>query len=186
MATETTRLRSTAEHHGAVTVAIHWASAALVLALLLSGFRAAGAADPWTKAALLRVHAVQGAAVLALTLARLGWWALADHRRPAAPTGGMLADAQARAARWVHRLLYVLLLGMAASGIGMLAVSGAGAVLFGGAAGPLPDFWGHPPRAAHGAGARVLLLLIALHVGAALHHHLVSRDGLMARMRFAR
>ena len=29
MATETTRLRSTAEHHGAVAVAIHWASAAL-------------------------------------------------------------------------------------------------------------------------------------------------------------
>jgi len=55
--------------------------------------------------ALHRVHAVLGAAVLALTLARLGWWSLADWRRPADPTGGILADAQARAARWVHRPL---------------------------------------------------------------------------------
>lgn len=60
--------------------------------------------------------------------------------------------------------------------------SGAGEVLFGDAPGPLPDFWNHLPRYGHAAMAVLLATLLGLHVGAALHHQVILKDGLMARM----
>lgn len=73
---------------------------------------------------------------------------------------------------------------MAASGIGMLALSGAGAILFAGASGTLPDFWAYPPRVPHGIGAWLLVTLFVLHAGAALYHQFVKRDRLLRRMAF--
>ena len=84
----------------------------------------------------------------------------------------------------MHVLFYVVILGMTASGIGTLVLSGAGPILFGGAAQPLPDFWNYPPRAPHGIAARLLIVLFVLHAGAALYHHVFKRDGLLRRMWF--
>jgi cytochrome b561 len=171
--------KSSERRYGAVAMAIHWASAAAILGLLASGFIAANDTDPGTKAAILRIHAAAGILVLLLTLARIAWWALADVR-PALPGG--TSGFQARAARLVHNLFYVVILAMAASGIAMLALSGAVAILYFGAPGPLPDFETLPPRAAHGFGAWAMLALLALHLGAALFHQLVMRDRLLARI----
>ena len=89
-------------------------------------------------------------------------------------------------AQMVHLLFYVVILGMIASGIGMIALSGAAPLIFGGNGALLPDFWKYPPRLPHSIGARLLLALLALHVGAALYHHFVRRDGLLWRMWFIR
>ncbi|MCK6450212.1 MAG: cytochrome b/b6 domain-containing protein [Alphaproteobacteria bacterium] len=164
-----------------MAVAIHWATALLMVALLASGFPAANTIDPGAKAAILRVHAVLGLGVLALTLARLGWWFI--DAKPAIMAG--TRPFVSRAAKTVHALLYVVILGMAASGIGMLLLSGAGALLFGGASGTLPDFRAYPPRVPHGIGTRVLVALIILHTGAALYHQFVRRDGPTGRMSFS-
>ena len=171
--------KSSERRYGAVAMAIHWASAAAILGLLASGFIADNETDPAAKAAILRVHAAVGILILLLTLARIAWWAFADAR-PALP-GGM-AGWQMRVSRLVHNLFYVVILGMAASGVAMLALSGAAAILYFGAPGPLPDFETLPPRAAHGLGAWAMLALLALHLGAALFHQLVMRDRLLARM----
>lgn len=173
------RLKSTADRYGTVAAAIHWLSAALVFGLLVSGFRAAGMVDPTAKAGLLRIHAVVGGTVLVLTLARMAWWLFAD-RRPGDPAG--MTRLQARAARAVHLLFYVVLIGMAASGIGMLALSGAASILFAGATGTLPDFTAYLPRYPHGLGAFFLVALVLAHVAAALYHQFVMRDRLLARM----
>ena len=85
----------------------------------------------------------------------------------------------------VHVLFYVVILGMIASGIGMIALSGAAPLIFGGESAQLPDFWKYPPRLPHAIGARVLVALLVLHVGAALYHHFVRRDGLLWRMWFS-
>lgn len=175
------RLKSTAARYGTVAIAIHWLSAALVLGLLVSGFRASGTVDPAAKAGLLRIHAVVGGTVLLLTLARIAWWVFAD-RHPAEPAG--TPRLQGLAARAVHLLFYVVLIGMAASGIGMLALSGAANILFGGAPGPLPDFMAYAPRIPHGFGAFFLVALVLAHVAAALYHQYLLRDRLMARMWF--
>ncbi len=172
-------LKSSETRYGNVAVAIHWLSALFVLGLLVSGFIAAGTADPEAKAGILRIHAVVGGTVLVLTLARIAWWAFADGR-PAEPAG--TPRLQGLAARAVHLLFYVVLIGMAASGIGMLALSGAANILFGGAPGPLPDFMAYAPRIPHGLGAFFLVALVIAHLAAALYHQFVMRDRLLARM----
>ena len=175
-------LKSTNERYGQVAVVVHWLSAILIIGLLASGFRAASTLDPAAKAGLLRVHVIVGVAVLALTLFRLVWWMLAD-RKPDPLSGGALME---RAAKSVHALFYVVVLGMAASGIGMMVLSGAAPVLFGGQVTGLPDFFQYPPRLPHGLGARLLIAALVLHVGGALYHHFIARDRIFARMGIGR
>jgi cytochrome b561 len=175
--------KSTTDRYGAVAIAIHWIAALLIVALLATGFRMADITDPATKVSLVRFHAVAGITVLLLTLARIAWWWFADDK-PASVKG--VPWLQDRLARTVHVLFYVIILGMAASGIGMMILSGAGQIVFGGASGPLPDFWNYTPRIPHGIAARVLLALFVLHLGAALYHHFVRRDRLLGRMGLGR
>lgn len=172
-------MKSTPERYGRVAITIHWVSALLIIALLGSGFRAELTTDALQKMTILRVHAALGISVLTLTLARIAWWWFAD-KKPATPAD--TPSLQRRAGSAVHTLFYIVILGMTASGIGMLALSGAGEILFAGAAGPLPEFEKFPPRIPHGIGARLMLALFALHVGAALYHHFIRRDGLLRRM----
>ena len=78
--------KSSADHYGTVAMAIHWATAIAIVALLVVGFVAADTADEATKIQLLRVHTVAGVSVLALTLFRIGWWLFVD-RLPRAVQG---------------------------------------------------------------------------------------------------
>jgi cytochrome b561 len=170
--------KSGGHRYGAVAMAMHWATAAAIFGLLGSGLMLERA-DQFAKAQLLRVHATVGILVFVLTLLRLGWWAFAD-RKPEEPVGQ--PRWQAFAARLVHRLFYAVTLVMGASGIAMLALSGATSMLFLGEAGVLPDFDLYPPRAPHGLGAWLMMTLIAVHIGAALYHQFVKCDGLLGRM----
>ena len=177
------RWKSTPDRYGAVAIAIHWISAVLIVALIISGFRAANTVDAAAKATVLQFHAAAGVTVLVLTLARIAWWYFADDKPPAV---GGLPPLQERLGKAVHVIFYVVILGMAASGIGVLVLSGAGAILFAGAPGQLPDFWNYLPRVPHRIGALLLFALLVLHVGAALYHHFVRRDRLLARMGIGR
>lgn len=113
-------LKSSPDRYGRVAITIHWITAALILGLMIAGLRAADMTDLEAKASLLRIHAPMGAAVLVLTLARLGWWFFAD-KKPDEPAG--VPRLQALAAKVVHGLLYVAILGLAGSGIAMLVLS---------------------------------------------------------------
>lgn len=166
-----------------MAVSIHWLSAILVLVLIVLGFRAAGTVDPAAKAALLRLHLPIGIAVLALTVLRIVWWWRFD-RKPDPIAGS--PHWQERAAQAVHILFYVVLLGMIASGISMMVLSGASPVIFGGQGAALPDFSKYLPRVPHGIGAWLLIALVVLHAGAALYHQFGRRDGLLRRMWFGR
>ena len=170
--------KSTSDRYGRVAVLIHWASALLILALLASGLKAANTTDPAAQLMTLRIHVVLGLSMTALTLARLGWWLVDAKPALATGTGAIMA----RAAKTVHASFYMIILGMVATGIGMTVVSGAGAILFAGTPGILPDFWSYPPRGLHRYGAWALLTLFVPHAGAALYHQFVKRDGLLRRM----
>lgn len=171
--------KSSTDRYGRVAISIHWISAVLVIGLMIAGLRAADMADHEAKASLLRIHAPMGMAILVLTLARIGWWLIADTK-PVEPAG--VSHLQAMAAVAVHGLLYVALIGLAGSGIAMMVLSGAGEILFGTAPGPLPDFWDYAPRYGHAAMAWLMGALLVLHVGAALYHQFVLKDRLFARM----
>jgi cytochrome b561 len=171
--------KSSPERYGRFAIVIHWTSALLIVCLMIAGFLAAGMTDPVAKASILRIHAPIGAAILVLTLARLCWWQFWDTK-PKSPAG--VPPLQSVAAKAVHSLLYVAVFGLAGSGIAMIAMSGAGEILFGDASGPLPDFWNFPPRYGHAVLARVIVALLFLHIGAAVYHQFIRKDRLFARM----
>lgn len=175
-------LKSRSDRYGAVAVSIHWLSAILILVLLGSGFRAANAVDAASKAAFLRFHIPVAIAILFLTLLRIVWWWRFD-RRPLPAEG--LPLWQERIAGGVHIAFYLVILGMAASGIGMMILSGAAPAIFGAPGAMLPDFTDYPPRIPHGLGAFLLVGLLVFHAGAALYHQFVRRDGLLQRMWYA-
>jgi cytochrome b561 len=176
-------LKSTPNHYGTMAVSIHWLTVVMLLILIVSGFRAAHTMDdPVAKAAILRLHVPIAIGVLALMILRIGWW-LGVDRKPKPVTGSPLW--QERTAQVVHVLFYVVILGMIASGIGMMVLSGAAPLIFGVESASLPDFWKYPPRLPHAIGARLLLALLALHASAAFYHHFVRRDGLLWRMWFS-
>lgn len=174
-------MKSTTSKYGSVAVTIHWLSAIAIVAMLGSGFRAASMTDSAAKETILMFHVPLGVTILLLTLFRVFWW-LRVEQKPS-PVEGDPAW-QTMAAKTIHVLFYVVILGMAVSGIGMMALSGAGAVLFGSDTGTLPDFNNYLPRMPHGLGARLMVALFVFHAGAALYHHFIKKDGLIWRMWF--
>lgn len=176
-------IKSSPTAYGNVAAGLHWLTALLIIALLVSGTVADNATEPAIKASVLTVHAPMGVTVLLLTLVRLFWWWRIDTRPP--PLGGDPAW-QERLAKAVHILLYLLILVMAASGISLFVLSGAGNILFGGAPGPLPGFADFAPRIPHGIGAKVLLALLVGHAGAAFFHHYIKKDATLRRIGFGR
>ncbi len=169
--------KSTSTRYGGVAIAIHWLTALLIVALFATGLLAAAQVDPAAKVALLRAHIPFGAGVLLLTLLRIVWW-LAIDRRPALP-----ADQpgwQKLLAKAVHFALYAVILATASSGIATVILSGALPAIIGSAT--LPNLETVLPRAVHGLASRLMLGLLALHIGAALYHQFVRRDRLLARM----
>lgn len=162
-------------------VTLHWLIAILVLMALAAGTLVFGDmpnTDP-NKVVALRIHVVMGIAIGALMLIRLAVRLTTRHPTPAT-TGIALADRLAPLAHWG---LYGLVLLMVASGLTLSILSGLGNALFGDAALPA-DFHVFTPRLAHGLLADLLILVIVLHLAAALYHALVRRDGLLRRMWF--
>lgn len=171
-------LKGGTERYGALAAALHWISAAAILAMVPLGF-AARAGDPTRAETLLRLHLPLGLTIFGLTLARLAW-RLADVR-PAPPPSQPLW--QRRLARGNHALLYALVVLLCTSGTALVALAHAAPSIFSGNAGSLPDFSTLPLLAVHAAAAFGLVGLLALHLGAVLHHHVVRGGDVLARMR---
>ena len=93
---------------------------------------------------------------------------------------------QKLAAVWVHRLLYVAMLVMPASGIIMSYAGGRAIPFFGlftipGAEEKMASL-GKLAHEVHELGGNMIIALIVIHVLAALYHHFVLKDGTLARM----
>ena len=88
--------------------------------------------------------------------------------------------------RVTHFLLYVVVLSMISTGLGVVIMAKLFPVLYG-AGGTLPrDFEEFPPLEGHEFFAGVLMILIALHAAGVLYHELRLRDRLLTRMGFGR
>lgn len=166
-----------------VHVALHWLMFLLVIMMLGVGkFVMPGIPpDNPQKPSMLQIHAYIGAFITLLLMARVVL--LFTTKRPApADAGNAFLNLIARG---VHILFYLLLIGMAVSGLGMFQQANLPAVFSG--ASPYPaDFFVYPPRIGHGLISTLLVLLILLHVGAALYHQFIRKDNLLARMWFGK
>jgi cytochrome b561 len=160
---------------------LHWLMAALILAMLLIG---AGMVSTTTARypALLAWHRPIGIAILILALIRVV--VRLTHRPPPLPAD--LPPLQVAAAKGSHVLLYALMIAMPLIGWGMQSAGGYPITLWTGVA--LFPILPHDIvlygwlRYAHGLLAYAFFLLVLGHVGAALFHGLIRRDGVFESM----
>src|SRR5690606_23920776 len=139
-------LKSTESTYGRVAQLFHWSSAFLILLMIPLGFLMQSA-DAASKQRLYQLHVVLGILILLLTLLRIVWrW---REPTPQPPAG--LSPLHQFAFKAVHLLLYVVLLLISVSGIGLMLMSGLAEPLFSGAGSfRIPaDLAQLPPRVVH-------------------------------------
>lgn len=182
------RLSNGPAAYGAVTKALHWATALVVLTLLPLGL----VAVEWpydtsdalaTKARLFTIHKTLGVAVFFLALARIAWALSQPRPAPLHPERRL----ETGLAEGVHWLLYVSLVAVPASGwIQHAAATGFAPIWW--PFGQTLPFVPQSPALAQAAGSahvlftKLLMASLALHVAGALKHHLVDRDATLRRM----
>jgi len=168
------------ERYSRVAVAFHWTIAALVIFNIVVGL----GHDPIPALrALMPAHKAIGLTVLALTALRVAW--RLAHRPPPLPAD--TPSWERGAAHATHWTLYLLLVALPLSGWVMVSGPQGRRPLSWFAAFDLPYLPATSPAAegaakAHGLLGWVMLALVLLHVAAALRHHLVLRDRVLARM----
>lgn len=172
----------TTEHYHSALVFLHWLLAILLLVALGMGslvLQHIPNESP-DKINALRGHMVAGGLILILTVIRLAIRLKTQHPAPTS-TGNAMLDKLATPA---HYGLYLLVLLMVSSGIGMSIQANLPAAVFAGTTALPASFSEFAPRLAHGLIAKALMALIAAHVLAALYHQFVRNDGLFRRMWF--
>ena len=175
-------LTNSAQRYGLVPQLLHW----LVVLLLALQFLLAELADELPdgleKLAMLSRHKSVGITLLGLAVLRVAWRLL--DRPPPLPAA--MPGWQRIAARLTHWALYALLFAMPVTGWMMSSAANYPVSWFGLV--QLPDLVGtsHDLHEAleevHETLAGALLVLVAVHVLAALKHQFVDRDGLLSRM----
>ncbi len=165
-----------------VAILLHWLMFFLISGLFTVGFYMADLPNSPQKLQIFSWHKWAGITALLLVLLRVTWRLL--NPPPALPA--TMPAWQQRAAGWTHALLYLLMIAMPISGWLMSSAEGFQVVWFGVL--PLPNLLeknhalGETLGDVHSAFAFVLLGVLALHVAAALKHHVMDRDTVLSRM----
>ena len=160
-------------------VSFHWLVVVLLFAAFILGKYISGLPNDAAKIAPIGIHMILGFVTLFVMIARF----VARLRLPkpaSATTGNVFFD---QIGKIVHYALYAFVFLMVISGMALSLQSGLTSIVFGGSGASLPaDFFAFTSRMLHGFIAPALLLLVVLHVGAALYHQFLLKDHLLARM----
>ena len=160
---------------------LHWAMAALVISMLAAGMLMIRSLEPW-QLTIITFHKAFG--VIAVILVAVRLLNRIRHQLPALPDG--LSALQKTAATSSHWLLYSLLFAMPVSGYLMQYFAARPIEMFGWFRLPTAlqvDIYNYALfRELHGWLAVALTAVIALHVGAALHHHFIRKDNVLKSM----
>lgn len=162
-------------------IGLHW----LTLLLIVTAYVLATILEDMTlspqKLKLYSWHKWVGISVLFLVPLRLmlRFVDRFDHRHE-------LTALEVKASATVHGLLYLLLIAVPVLGWLHSSASGFPVVWFGVL--PLPDLVGKDKAVAeifkelHAGSVNLLIALVVVHAAAALYHHYIRRDGVLARM----
>ncbi|HEY0107921.1 MAG TPA: cytochrome b [Rhizomicrobium sp.] len=178
--------------YNSVAMAFHWTIALLLIANIALGLYMSDLprSDPG-KFAIFQIHKSIGLTVLVLSLLRLAW-RLAN---PAPPLPHSMHPAAKRVARFTHYVFYLLIIFIPLTGWLMVSASslGNGTDYFGLFTWPNLSFWAGDTRAqqhaahetfesAHVFLAWSAIVLVPIHVAAALYHHILLKDDVLRRM----
>jgi cytochrome b561 len=161
---------------------LHWITAALVLTTIPLAVVMVNMAPGPLQDALYNLHRSIGAVILPLVIVRLGYRIF----HPPLPLADDIPPFQQFAAHATHWVLYALLI--AQSFIGWIATSAyrAPIVVFG--LFELPPIWPQNQPfserlfVVHQLLGLAIACLAALHIAAALYHHFIRKDRVLARM----
>jgi cytochrome b561 len=161
---------------------LHWVTAALVLAMIVVGIVIANEWGGPIQEPLYNLHKSTGVLILPLVIVRL----IFRLANPPPPLPSDIPALQQFAAHATHRMLYALLIVQPV--VGWIATSAypAPVPFFG--LGQLPSIWSEDRAFSeqmfglHRLLGIVIAAVAAMHIGAALFHHYVRRDGVLMRM----
>lgn len=168
---------------GRTSIVLHWLVALGIVGMLGFGLFVGAMESGPDKTAMIQVHKSFGVLVGALALTRLVWRAREGFP---APVPGLRAW-EARAAHRTHLALLVMTVAIPLTGM-LKSVSYARPVhVFGVLVVPKlleekHTIFNEIVSWLHATLAYALLIAVALHIGAALKHHLVDRDETLRRM----
>lgn len=171
------------ERYDRMTIALHWAVAAIVLFQWSSGQTIDWFPKGDARIAARSVHIVLGVTLASLLVLRIVWRTRYGTRLPRASEGMVGIAAQA-----IHCALYLLLIAIVTLGIAGTTVRGDSIFgLFN-----IPRFGAYTDVVRHalanqivdwhGLVANIILVMAGLHAGAALVHHYLFSDKVLHRM----
>ena len=173
-------LRNTKTSYGSIAKIFHWAIFILVTFMLVLGYFMDEIDKP-ARGMVMNLHKLTGLLILLLMLCRL-FWALMNPK-PELPVGTKIWERML--SRAVHFTLYVLILAMPVAGWVMSSASGH-APFIGSFKMKLPiaesDEVSHVAMNTHNFLAIVIIILVSLHVLAALFHFFIKKDNVLQRM----
>jgi cytochrome b561 len=174
---------NTENHWGWPSKLFHWLTAALILIQIPLGYYAEELKLSPLKLDLFVWHKSIGMLVLLLATLRLLWRITGTI--PSIPNS---SPTQRRLAQLAHTLLYGLIIALPVSGWIMTSAANIPSKLFWLI--ELPAITG-PDEALKSMAAEVheicvtmLVVILVVHIGAALRHHLILRDSILKRMWF--
>ncbi len=168
--------------YGLTARTLHCITAGLVLTTIPIGIVMANAADGALKDTLYDLHRSIGTVIMPLIIVRLGY----RLTHPPLPLPDDVPPIQQRAARATHWALYALLI--VQPFVGWVATSAYGAPIMVFGLFQLPPIWPQDQPfsdrvfVVHQVMGLAIAGLALGHIGAALHHHFVRKDGILMRM----
>ena len=171
---------ATRSRYDGVSIALHWITVLLVLALFALGELWGFAARP-LRHLLVASHMTLGVLLGIAVLARIVWRLMPGHQLPALVSGR--TEFWARVMHWT---LYALLVIQSVYGWVVRWSEGEAMNVFGllipSPLTPVPRATHHLLQEIHGKIGWAIVILALGHAGAALYHHLVLRDAVLVRM----
>jgi cytochrome b561 len=161
---------------------LHWFTAVLVLIMIPAGIAMVNVGPGELQNTLFHLHRSIGVLLMPVMLLRLGY--RLGHPPPPLPAD--VPAVQQFAATSVHVALYVLLIVQPI--VGWIGTSAFRAPILVFWLFYLPPIWPEDRAfsdqvfVVHRAIGFLIVLLLAAHIGAALFHHFVRRDGVLLRM----
>jgi cytochrome b561 len=177
---------SQAARYSTVAIVLHWLLGISIFAMFAIGIYMSDLPFSPLRLKLYNYHKWAGVTFLILSVLRLVWRLL--NKPPALPKAieQAMPSWQTKVYHATHYALYALFFAVPLIGWAYSSAAGFPIVLFGVL--PLPDFvavdkeFAKQIKDLHEISAFALVGLAVLHIGAALKHHFIDKDGLVSRM----
>ncbi len=168
----------TQERYGSISRFFHWGMGLLIIWQILKFFDRINDGEHWVGQTLVPWHISIGSLLLVLVVLRIIWAAKQRNNRP------VQDPATALLVKIGHFLLYAGMVLMPITGALYMIGNGYGWIPFGiqlvAKGDEIP--WMVSIGSLHSPIAWLLLIMIVGHIGIALVHHFVKKDGVLRRM----